>query len=364
MPDHRHEHGNIEEAIRMLKIEKDDPGLTGYPDRPGQPDCLYYLKTGMCGYGDTCRFNHPAYNGQDDKHGADFPERVGEPDCVYFLKTGTCKYGSSCKYNHPHGGRDACPVVLNTIGLPMRQGQKSCPHYIRTGSCKFGATCKFHHPQLPLDGANTPVSGPMSYAPSHISGVPSWPYMSQQTYFPMVLPPSGTPYIGNMSPMLSTNGLTPIDHVYPSTPSSPLPERPNEPECRYFMSSGTCKYGSNCKYHHPKEKTVQSAVSSLSPFGLPLIPGQTVCSYYSLYGTCKYGSACKYDHPLVVYSYNYNMGLTSLPRVEPLFMSYGGTNSPTTRSADSTSNGKLSTDDSCVEHVGSSSHSSSQNQSD
>lgn len=54
----------ILEAIRRLKIEKDDPGLTGYPDRPGEPDCLYYLKTGMCGYGNTCRFNHPTYNGQ------------------------------------------------------------------------------------------------------------------------------------------------------------------------------------------------------------------------------------------------------------------------------------------------------------
>ncbi|KAI3695441.1 hypothetical protein L1987_78438 [Smallanthus sonchifolius] len=62
-----------------------ESGLMGYPDRPGDPDCVYYLRTGMCGYGHNCRFNHPTYNGQDNQ----LPERVGEPDCVvsFFLFT-------------------------------------------------------------------------------------------------------------------------------------------------------------------------------------------------------------------------------------------------------------------------------------
>lgn len=53
------------EAIRRLKIndnrERDAAAQsTPYPDRPGEPDCLYYLRTGMCGYGSNCRYNHPA----------------------------------------------------------------------------------------------------------------------------------------------------------------------------------------------------------------------------------------------------------------------------------------------------------------
>ncbi|GFZ13715.1 ribosomal protein S21e [Actinidia rufa] len=30
-----------------------------YPERPGVPDCAYYMRTGSCGYGTKCRYNHP-----------------------------------------------------------------------------------------------------------------------------------------------------------------------------------------------------------------------------------------------------------------------------------------------------------------
>ena len=30
-----------------------------YPERPGEPDCTYYLRTGLCRFGLSCRFNHP-----------------------------------------------------------------------------------------------------------------------------------------------------------------------------------------------------------------------------------------------------------------------------------------------------------------
>lgn len=34
-------------------------GTESYPERPNEADCIYYLKTGFCGYGVRCRFNHP-----------------------------------------------------------------------------------------------------------------------------------------------------------------------------------------------------------------------------------------------------------------------------------------------------------------
>lgn len=30
-----------------------------YPVREGEPDCSYYIRTGLCRFGNSCRFNHP-----------------------------------------------------------------------------------------------------------------------------------------------------------------------------------------------------------------------------------------------------------------------------------------------------------------
>uniref|UniRef100_A0A251TXC1 Putative zinc finger, CCCH-type n=1 Tax=Helianthus annuus TaxID=4232 RepID=A0A251TXC1_HELAN len=32
---------------------------------------------------------------------SEYPERPSQPDCSYFMKTGDCKYRTSCKFNHP-----------------------------------------------------------------------------------------------------------------------------------------------------------------------------------------------------------------------------------------------------------------------
>lgn len=70
---------------------------------------------------------------------------------------------------------------------------------------------------------------------------------------------------------LGSRGMLPA-----TTPS--LPERPDQPECRYFMNTGTCKYGSDCKYHHPKERIAQSVPILPS---LPLRPVSSSSLVYS-----------------------------------------------------------------------------------
>lgn len=45
--------------------------------------------------------------------GESFPERPDEPDCIYFLRTGVCGYGSRCRFNHP---RNRAPVI-NSLSL-------------------------------------------------------------------------------------------------------------------------------------------------------------------------------------------------------------------------------------------------------
>lgn len=331
----------IEEAIQRLKINdnKED----------GKPDCSYYLKTGSCNYGSHCRYNHPVSvsNVRKDNNGAELPERAGEPDCEYFLKTGTCKYGSNCKYHHPKD-RVAAPICFNSVGLPMRHNEKPCAHYMRTGSCMFGSSCKFHHPQpggsiLPLAPAVAP-SSPVPY----VGALPSWSYpgvsyIAAPHGLPIyaspsqgVLPVQGwSTYMGNVNPAASTHGTYGSNFVYDpaiygvlssvgqsqtNLVSVPiLPERPSQQACRHFLSTGTCKYGSDCKFNHPKERIAHLLANQLS---FPIRPGQAVCSHYKIYGYCKYGSTCEFEHPYMAHTFNSSLNQLSLPVNDTSLSSY------------------------------------------
>ena len=54
--------------------------LESYPERPGEPECQYYIKTGVCGFGPKCRYHHPPREEVQKK----------KADCPYYLRTGTC----------------------------------------------------------------------------------------------------------------------------------------------------------------------------------------------------------------------------------------------------------------------------------
>eukprot|EP00897_Mesotaenium_endlicherianum_P008301 jgi/Mesen1/749/ME000110S_11017 len=110
----------------MAAAANQGPPLGAYPERPGEPDCSYFLKTGQCAFGFSCRYNHPPDGQQAAPQGAswtEYPERSGQPDCQYYLKTGSCKFGATCTYHHPKkkaGGGTSGRVVLNMGGYPLR----------------------------------------------------------------------------------------------------------------------------------------------------------------------------------------------------------------------------------------------------
>lgn len=59
-----------------------------------------------------------------------FPERPGQPDCKYYMRTGDCKYGPSCRYNHmPDWDVAKSNCALSALGLPLR------PVWIRPSMC-------------------------------------------------------------------------------------------------------------------------------------------------------------------------------------------------------------------------------------
>lgn len=99
--------------------------------------------------------------------GDEFPERPGQPECSYFLRNGNCKYKSACKFHHPKSALAQSPsCLLSDLGLPLRPGESVCSYYSRYGICKYGPACKYDHPNhaplsdFTVSAANqTPVLG-------------------------------------------------------------------------------------------------------------------------------------------------------------------------------------------------------------
>ncbi|XP_023520659.1 zinc finger CCCH domain-containing protein ZFN-like isoform X2 [Cucurbita pepo subsp. pepo] len=319
-------------------------GSGSYPVRPGEPDCSYYIRTGLCRFGATCRFNHPPNRElaiATARMKGEFPERIGQPECQYYLKTGTCKFGATCKFHHPRDKAGiAGRVALNILGYPLRPSETECAYYLRTGQCKFGNTCKFHHPQptnmmVSLRGSpiyptvQSPTPGQQSYPGgstnwSRASFIPSPRWQGPSSYASLILP-QGVLSVPGWNTFNDQLGSVSSSESPQQTRENVFPERPGQPECQFYMKTGDCKFGAVCRFHHPRERVIPAPDCVLSPIGLPLRPGEPLCIFYSRYGICKFGPSCKFDHPMGIFAYNLSAASTPNAPVQHLFGTSSGT---------------------------------------
>lgn len=114
------------------------------------------------------------------------------------------------------------PIDPSEPLFPIRPNEPVCQYYMKHGTCKFAQACKFHHP----------------------------PQTTQHAVLN-----SGTVVMMNVgrqheSPQLVLNPIS-SDPANSSVMLQFLPQRPDEPDCIYFLKNGRCKYGATCRYHHP-----------------------------------------------------------------------------------------------------------------
>lgn len=101
----------------------------GNPIRPGQTPCNFFMRTGTCSFAATCKFDHPeeytalaAGGGQPAArpppapiaaatgyNSLGYPVRTGSLPCTFYLKTGSCTFGETCKWDHPEGAGGSQP---------------------------------------------------------------------------------------------------------------------------------------------------------------------------------------------------------------------------------------------------------------
>ncbi|KAG7550868.1 Zinc finger CCCH-type [Arabidopsis thaliana x Arabidopsis arenosa] len=275
----------------------------------------------------------------------------------FYLKTGTCKFGVTCKFHHPRNkaGSDG-RVSVNVLGYPLRPNEDDCSYFLRTGHCKFGGACKFNHPQaqstnlmVSLRGSpvysalQSPTDGQQSYSWLRTSSVANPRWQCPSSFASLILPQGGVVSVqgwnayggqlGSLSPSGSDrnyrnqqqndakessgsqgglfssgfhSGISVPLGFYALPRENVFPERPGQPECQFYMKTGDCKFGTVCKFHHPRDRQTPAPDCVLSSVGLPLRPGEPLCVFYSRYGICKFGPSCKFDHPMRVFTYNNN----------------------------------------------------------
>nr|QEX51229.1 zinc finger CCCH domain-containing protein 65-like isoform X3 [Cymbidium ensifolium] len=291
---------------------------------------------------------------------------------------GSCTYGMDWKFNYPsrkgdrglgnvasleNAGQIECKV--NFLGLPIRPGEKNCPFYMRTGGCKFASRCWFHHPD-PIAVVGDVLQDRKNGAPSQHHGPveqlcetrrPSENTSSEQTAFLGPFTPNrgvqqNVHWIGNptttsllhpqetnINDQRKTLANKDIGYEFSGVELQQFeeyPQRPSEPQCQYFMKTGSCKFKSACRFHHPKPNlSVQAsplksmAASPLHPpppetnknekdqelankdtaheFNggvksqqfdeYPQRPGEPECQHFMKTGYCKFKSACRCHHP-------------------------------------------------------------------
>ncbi|BBH03719.1 Zinc finger C-x8-C-x5-C-x3-H type family protein [Prunus dulcis] len=126
----------------------------------------------------------------------------------------------------------AAPFVENFMGLPIRPGERDCPYYMRNLSCGYGASSST---AARWSGPRSLYNAPLIIPPSQ--GIPSRNtehngYQATETSMPA--PP---PYVFNHS-VTETNAY----EQYPQQQQvEELPQRPGQPVCIYFSTTGDCK---------------------------------------------------------------------------------------------------------------------------
>jgi len=125
------------------------------------------------------------------------------------------------------------PIDPSEPLFPVRPNEPICQYYMKHGSCKFGQSCKFNHPPHPQLQAMAPNG--RGQVVMNVGGRPA------EAPHQVLLNPIGADASGSM--MLQF-----------------LPQRPDEPDCIYFLKNGRCKYGATCRYHHPVNYVQQRRV--------------------------------------------------------------------------------------------------------
>lgn len=265
--------------------------------------------------------------------------RPGCQPCSYYMKTGRCKFGATCKFTHPVNRPQTVPRLLPPSPtprspFPASPSSRFSEHYesesydpFSGGSPVLQSTRQPSYAPYDPPGYRNPIK-PAS-PPSFI--YPARPYSPPSStppfagYSPMGGPPGpfGHPppaidphargYGGAVGGWGTRNAFTPDCPTFVSNGSCPegnkcrykhpklsvYPRRPGQPACRHFLMHRRCDFGNTCKFDHPPPDTTGGGlvIPALDTGVYPERPGEPDCKFYVKHGSCQFGMTCKFNHP-------------------------------------------------------------------
>ncbi|KAG6477440.1 hypothetical protein ZIOFF_066695 [Zingiber officinale] len=202
------------------------------------------------------------------------------PDCAFFMKTGTCKFGPSCRDRI----RRVCLVIIGELyGLDRRSGRRTT-----------GKMLSFYNGTLVTGFIHCRTSSNKKAAGLKSPSMPSYPFQKND-----MGKQKGPPFkkVDKVELQTSSRRLEQEDSkIAEKRSNEAISGKTGIIECKFYTTPGGCKYGNSCKYaHFPKKIEVTPIV--LNFLGLPIRPGMKECPYYMRTGNCKYTVNCKYHHP-------------------------------------------------------------------
>jgi hypothetical protein len=105
------------------------------------------------------------------------PQRPAEPDCLYFLKHGRCKYGSTCKYHHPMN--TTSPVNINNDPVRYEYAMYAVPNTTgniggeRARSISTGSYSEIRDQPTNTMHMNMPLYPPVDHEGRIVDSVPT-----------------------------------------------------------------------------------------------------------------------------------------------------------------------------------------------
>ncbi|XP_048561490.1 zinc finger CCCH domain-containing protein 43-like isoform X3 [Triticum urartu] len=128
---------------------------------------------------------------------------------------------------------------------PLRPGKSDCSYYVKFGSCRYGMNCWFNHPLYVHASRGLQQDNWVGRNSSRASN--SSEYKQQ--------------YIFDKACNYNRHeGKTKVRQVKLNFLGLPL--RPGTILCSYYMNHGTCKFGTNCKFHHPDPESEDAILNA------------------------------------------------------------------------------------------------------